>query len=1061
MKEKGRRLIFIIFSLSIQWSILNAQVKFETANQMTINDGLPSNHIRAVAQTSDGFIWLATNKGLSRFDGVDIKTYLPDPDDPNSIFDDRVHRILVDSNQLLLGTQLGFSIFNIKTEKFKNYQFDNCSIKDTFEKNDVHKVIAIEKSRSGEIWVGSTSQGLIRFFPKKDSITCYRFPKKKVAPIYPITSAIDYILDIKQDLFNDSIIWAATTIGLLEINTFTDEMDWFHYQQVDDTSKKLWTFKNIYLHDNGLLYLATWGGSVIIFNPKNKKFKPLEIKNPTQKERQEGYDGLIGTISFISRKSENEIWITSSKGLVEYNTNTEQWQEVRKNVLKENIYYGVEYVDLQNRVWLSSSNGLYIFDPVLQQFIEYNFSDLNPKVHGFSFYLLNDSSSNEITVLPRAANALFHLDSKNRTWRKTPFPKEFLHTPNDFDSRGFSKNPSGDWTFTNRHHLINYSAQTQTFEKIKTPDRFKDLDLRSVCWDKRNRLWVGTKLGGLLRWTPKSNQWEVFKKELEPSSVSVTASFITSIFNDSQNNMWLVRKDGLSIYHSQKDTFYNFLSSLDAKNLILPVQGFEEDKEGRIWIKSSEGQLMYAEVAHPERGIIKRYNLQKMSNIDRMDFLKIDSKGTLWGLSDEGLYSINPKNMEVKSYNLKYGISNPDFFGFEILPNDEFVLGGKNRIWIASPKNLVQNSESPKPYLTKISVLEEPLVSDTIVHYLSHLNLNHWENFFSIGFSAIGYTVGEENEFRYQLEGLNEKWIDAKDQRIANYTNVPSGNYTFKLQVKNNEGVWNEDIFTLPISIATPWWRTIWFYLVSIFAITLLIYALYRFQLNQVLQKERIKTDFERRLLEVEMGALRAQMNPHFLFNCLNSIERYVIKNDTKQASKYLNNFARLIRMILQNSRSNYIKLADEIKTLELYLEMEALRFYQKFQYHISVGKNVHPDTLNIPPMLLQPFIENAIWHGLMNKSNKENGVITLDFKQQNGYLICTIQDNGIGRAAAALIKARRPVTGKKSIGLKITHDRIQMINQVQHLNTSVDIFDLKKEDGTAGGTKVVLKIPI
>jgi len=202
-------------------------------------------------------------------------------------------------------------------------------------------------------------------------------------------------------------------------------------------------------------------------------------------------------------------------------------------------------------------------------------------------------------------------------------------------------------------------------------------------------------------------------------------------------------------------------------------------------------------------------------------------------------------------------------------------------------------------------------------------------------------------------------------------------------------------------------------------------------------------------------------MNPHFIFNSLNSIDSYIIRNESKQASEYLNNFARLMRLILQNSRSNYITLKDELIALELYLQMESLRFKNKFRYTIDVDEALDTSSIVIPPMLIQPYIENAIWHGVMSKNNGETGKVELHIYKKNENLYCVVSDNGIGRKKAAELREKKLHTHKRSMGMQITQDRIEIINKLYNLNTTVQIHDIENEQGEAEGTRVELTIPI
>lgn len=210
---------------------------------------------------------------------------------------------------------------------------------------------------------------------------------------------------------------------------------------------------------------------------------------------------------------------------------------------------------------------------------------------------------------------------------------------------------------------------------------------------------------------------------------------------------------------------------------------------------------------------------------------------------------------------------------------------------------------------------------------------------------------------------------------------------------------------------------------------------------------------------EIEMKALRAQMNPHFIFNSLNSINKYILKSDHVNASRYLTRFAKLIRLILDNSNSKEVALSDELEALKLYIEMESLRFTNKFTYEIIVDENVSTDTLQVPPLIIQPYVENAIWHGLLHQETDGRLIVTVK-KTNDNMLQCTIEDNGIGRSKAMEMKSKS-ANANKSLGMKLTEERISMLNQYASLNASIEILDLTNSNGEATGTKVILKIPI
>jgi LytS/YehU family sensor histidine kinase len=223
-------------------------------------------------------------------------------------------------------------------------------------------------------------------------------------------------------------------------------------------------------------------------------------------------------------------------------------------------------------------------------------------------------------------------------------------------------------------------------------------------------------------------------------------------------------------------------------------------------------------------------------------------------------------------------------------------------------------------------------------------------------------------------------------------------------------------------------------------------------------EKDREVAELEQQKAEMEMQALRAQMNPHFIFNSLNSINRFILQNNRAQASEYLTKFSKLVRMILQNSQASLISLESELESLNLYLDLEAVRFEHRFSYKISYPRDLDIEVLKVPPLVIQPFTENAIWHGLMHKEDK--GQLDIDVSEEDDHLYIKITDNGIGRKKAAEL-ASKSAAKHKSMGLRITKDRIAMLQKSNGGESPVEIIDLANEDGSAAGTEVIIKMPV
>jgi len=227
---------------------------------------------------------------------------------------------------------------------------------------------------------------------------------------------------------------------------------------------------------------------------------------------------------------------------------------------------------------------------------------------------------------------------------------------------------------------------------------------------------------------------------------------------------------------------------------------------------------------------------------------------------------------------------------------------------------------------------------------------------------------------------------------------------------------------------------------------------------NILLRRRNEKLQNIKKVGELQQQALRAQMNPHFLFNSLNSINHFILLNNKSQASEYLTKFSKLVRLILQNSQNPLITLESEIESLHLYLELESLRFSNYFKYKVSVSDEVEKDVIKVPPLIIQPYVENAIWHGLMHK--EDEGQLDIELWKEENNLFIKVADNGIGRKHAKEFHGKSN-TNHKSLGLKITEERIAMLQRSNEKKHAVIIHDLVNPDGSAAGTEVIIKMPV
>ena len=1018
------------------------QYKFEKPVIIGKEQGFRYNEVRGVKKGADGFMWMGTTEGICRFDGQLTKTFGLTEHHNMAPFSNSVFTVLPLKNEIWAGTSQGISVMNTHDYSFRHYQLTDKGKSSTIKKSIDQHVGVLFRDTAGKIWIGTRSKGVYVYDEATDDFRSFTYSRKDFPVLFPALGADYAILSIEASKTNDSIIWAGTSAGMQEINKYTGKVMLHVFPQKNkDYQVALNAFRRLYHHDDGLLYVGSWAAGVNVFDPVTKTFTPIQIQN------ENGKRIVNSSIASINRKSDHEMWISSLVGLAVYDSKLKDitWHKFNKN--DENKFYGVELIDEQNRFWQTNILGLQYFDPVMQQFSQYSFQHLTGGDWGFAFYIIADKTGNNITVCPRSTDGLLHFNRKENKWTKSLFPKDKTFKAEKDAIRGFAQLPSGDFIISADRGIFIYSEKTKQIRPLTKELPFNLTRRGEIKLDRRGNLWISDEAQGLIKWKPWSRSYRIYQtNETIGDSNNVTRRLI-NFFEDSHGNIWFQRPGGFGVYVAAKDSIETFLYAKNDRNGIPGVSDFAEDRKGRIWMTGEDGWIGYGLAADPAKGVVYKQNRRDRGAPAYLPGIATDANGDVWGYNYKELYKINADDLTFATYSFNYGIEEVDYFHFSFLPSGELIFGGRNDIIIANPAEFKRNTEIPVPLIDQLEVLNQPF---RFSMNGSPLRFNHNQNFFSIRFSAQAYTLSNDVRFRYRLKGF-EEWTEVTHRRFANYTNVPGGDYVFQLQAANNEGVWNEKTLELPIHIGTVWWMTTWFRIAALVTLSTLFVWVYRYRIGQIRKKEQLRSQYEKKLANVEMSALLAQMNPHFLFNSLNSIDSYIIRNESKKASEYLNNFARLMRLILQNSRSNYISLKDELEALDLYMQMESLRFANRFVYEINVAPDIDTSSTLIPPMLIQPYVENAIWHGLMHLPDRSQGTpseqagkkdgqegkveIIIDRKEESLY--CVILDNGIGREKATALKAQKPGNRKRSMGMQITKDRIEMINKLYNTNTS------------------------
>jgi hypothetical protein len=454
--------------------------------------------------------------------------------------------------------------------------------------------------------------------------------------------------------------------------------------------------------------------------------------------------------------------------------------------------------------------------------------------------------------------------------------------------------------------------------------------------------------------------------------------------------------------------------------------------------------------------------------------LIFDNKNQLWAGSELGVDRITfGRKNEVKE--CRHFGKTDGFQGVEVYRNACFKdregklwFGTVNGATVYNPSEDVTFSNPPRVHFTGVKLffddIENTRYGDSLQPWFpvpQKLVLPHHQNSLTFSFAGIYQRNPEAVRYRWKLKGLNSDWSPSLAQQEVTYSNLPPGSYTFMVLACNEYNIWNEEPATLSFRILSPFWKRWWFVLLVAVTIAAVIWYYFQSRLEKIKEKNRIereRLEMEKNLVELEQEASRLQMNPHFIFNALNSIQGFISTNDALQAKKYLSKFGRLMRLILENAREKYIPLQKEIEMLENYMDLEKLCKNDKFKYSISVEPEIDAASLEIPPMMIQPFVENAILHGIKNK--EESGNIELSFRIKNATLICEVTDDGIGRKKAAEIRTKYNIN-HKSTAINVTQKRLEQLGIATGQPAGFEIFDLTDASTNALGTKVVISIPV
>lgn len=973
----------LLLYLFVSASALGQQYNFD---QFNVEDGLAQSQVYALAQDSQGFIWTGTQGGgVCRFDGEVFQTLSTE----NGLTDNYVSALFFSESKILwIATTRGLSYFNGREVENVDF-FESTSIND------------IQGNSRQKLWIAS-AQGLFSL----DS----NDPQSAV-----VSEGIDE--EVFAVTLDDDMIYAAGSKGIFQKNLRSGS-DW-------KLIRENRVVNVLEIDHQGHLWIGSFSKGLERWNGKEWD-KPLQN---------------LGNPVVLSLLSDNEtMWVgTLNSGLI-------KWEE--ENLLKIDDQQGLPnnqvrclLKDSWGSLWIGTSGGGFAryFGPEISHL---NRSNGLPDKQVYSI----EEDSSGIIWMGCGSRGLIRLDPEDRqiigdSLIKSVKVKSLYH---DRQNRMWVGTQGKGIYLFGRDSTIHLSGDVG----------LGGAWIKDIIETRKGEIWIATAGGGIS--VARETKPGKFDFRLLNNYHGLPDNRINVLQEDSLGRIWFgTSSAGLGVVLAD-ETILSFESEVDI--IGREVRSICLDPNNKLWIGSATQGLSFIDLDSDTLQINKLTNeLQVPSR--NIYLICSDEKDQLWVGTNNGLYRYS-----LALNGLKAPIHLGESEGFKgvetctnackVDRNDYLWIGtvdGLNRIM---PDRSLQNGRIPKAGLDELSLFYKPLQQTDLAYLLDSwgqpkdtLVLTYDQN--HLGFSITGIDPSKPDKIRFQwrLLGYDSTWTPLLRQSYATFSNLNPGNYRFEYRACNNQGNCDEGK-AIPFKILRPIWQEKWFQygVIALLVFVIVLFFLWRLKsLQKSNSNRRRELEMNNRILELEQQALRLQMNPHFIFNTLNSIQGLIAQKDSKSARRQLAAFSGLMRSVLENSREEVIPLSEELTACKRYAELEKNARNLAFELHIDnecLGEPL------VPPLILQPFIENAIIHGVLPSNRK--GSIRISCKDVSGDVLLSVEDNGVGRDAHAYRQEKH-----QSLGTRVTGERI--INSSE--GGSLNVIDLKDTDGKARGTRVELII--
>lgn len=877
-----KAIVVHIFLLALLCPALS-QAQNHKFEHISVANGLSHSVVLCAFQDSQGFLWFCTQDGLNKYDGYDFTIYRRDNDDPYSISSNFARDVIEDAEGYLwITTDYGLNQFDPKTERFTHY-FHNPEQANSLSEDDLQSIFIDSRQ---DLWVTTTGSGIVRFNPSTQLFTHYQ----------------------AQETAEDS----------LSGNEFSGA-------------------NTIYEDSQGFLWFATAGSGLNRFNPQTQQFSHY-----SQYAETADYKLVNDTVYAVREDAQQQLWIATEGGLV-------QLDLISGKItfhLQEIIIYDVTFAE-DGTLWLacgSSGYALTRYDPqttIAKSFVvdssdPYRLSNDYPRA-----LLLDDQDNLWIPTWGGGINKLsklykfehfyfisgkdkgltdntiynFYEDAEGFVWIATEGGGVCRFNPEELNFNCYQNEPNNensllsDDTYTvvgdgkgilwiaTWEGVSRFDTKTGKFTSF-VPDpadanSLNSSSVTSIALDSHGDVWISTLGSGINRYNPEKQQFTHYKHNpLNNNSLANDAIYWMTF--DHAGMLWLATEKGLDRFDPSTEEFTHYqydpnsLNSISGNNITY----IYEDKQQRLWVGTSGDGL---NLFQPETNTFQQFSQESIGLASNtINGIMQDQQDYLWITTTRGLTRLQPDTLSVRNYTVEDGLQNNEFFFGAVLATrtGELYAGGANGFNRFTPELLQDNTHKPNVVFTDLKLFNKSVkisknsILPEHINYVDKLTFSHLDNVFSIHFAALDFVKPNKNQYAYQLVGFDKDWVTVNSrQRFAIYTNLPAGQYQFRVKASNNDGVWNEQGASLQIEILPPWWNTTWAYTLYI-----LIFAWFFIDQQRKLQKSRA---YNQKLREIdklkEQSVQTAQANEQRLRQFLDAIPLGIAVLNSDGSLHYMN----------------------------------------------------------------------------------------------------------------------------------------------------------------------------